>query len=146
MTPSMPIPTDNFYKFAALFGLAILISFMVLSIYLPEKFGEPAFKESLEFEILKSRDSLSTEETIRKNHLETKIKLFDSFARQIVYGSAIIGMFGGFLFLWGIIVWWWKVQPKQDELLNLQIEKTKREIQVLEKQLNPKRLEMFTDN
>jgi hypothetical protein len=49
---------------------------------------------------------------------------------------------GVFLLLWGWIFWWRRVQPKQDELLNLQIEKTKWEIAVLDKQLEkPERIE-----
>jgi hypothetical protein len=55
--------------------------------------------------------------------------------RQILMILAVCLIGGTFLILWGGISWWWKVQPKQDELLNLQIEKTKWEIAVLEKQL-----------
>jgi hypothetical protein len=138
MTPSMPVATDNIYKFAALFGLALLISVILVGTYVPDKYGEPAFNDALELKILQSKDNLSKEETIKKTLLEEKVRLFDGFARQIIYGAAVFMLIGAFLLVWGGIAWWWKVQPKQDELLNLQIEKMKREIQVLEKQLEKK--------
>jgi hypothetical protein len=61
MTPSMPIATDNIYKFAALFGLAILISVMLAVAYFPEKYGELVFNTYLELEILKNKTNLSNE-------------------------------------------------------------------------------------
>jgi hypothetical protein len=37
MTPTMPMTTDNIYKFATLLGLALLASVVFLCLYLPEK-------------------------------------------------------------------------------------------------------------
>jgi hypothetical protein len=138
MTPSMPIATDNIYKFAALFGVAILISVILAVSYLQEKNGELAFNNLLELEVLKSKDTLSKEETVKRNLLEEKDKALTRHMKLIVRIFSISLWIGIFFLLWGGINWWRKVQPKQDELLNLQIEKTKREIQVLDKQLeNP---------
>jgi hypothetical protein len=101
MTPSMPIATDNIYKFAAIFGLALLIAVALAITYLPDKYGELVFNDNVELEILKSNDDLSTEEIIKKNLLEGKMKLLDDHVTTIIKGSAFFTIIGSFLFLWG---------------------------------------------
>jgi hypothetical protein len=51
-----------------------------------------------------------------------------------IVGSSLMSVYG-------FVQWFKKFQPKQDESLNLQIEKMKNEIQVLEKQLEQKSTE-----
>ena len=74
MQPSIPIPTDNIYKFACLLGLAIFISAMLGSIYMVYKFDELTSKDLLELEALKAKDNLSLIESTQKVILEKKYK------------------------------------------------------------------------
>jgi hypothetical protein len=127
--------TDNIYKFAALLGLALLASVAFLITYLPDKYSESAFNNMLELRLLKSKDNPSKEETIRINALEEKDKGMAKYTMDLIWGSAIIAILGIFLFLWGVIGWLRRIQPKQDELLDLQIAKRKLEIIELENKL-----------
>src|SRR6266511_4160556 len=138
MEPSIHIPTDNIYKFASLFGIAIFISSMLGSVYFIVRFNELATKTVLDFEALKAKESLSTVESVQKTILEKTRNV--NRANSIIFPCLLGGSLGGsfFLSILGVLNWYRKVQPKQDELLNLQIEKMKREIQVLDKQLEKK--------
>lgn len=138
MTPTMPMTTDNIYKFATLLGLALLASVVFLCLYLPEKYGEIAFNDLVELQLLKSKDNPSKEETIKINALEKKDKALADNILSLLWGAAILAILGIFFFLWGGICWLRRVQPKQNELLDLQIVKTKLEIMELEKKLQEK--------
>ena len=138
MTPTMPMTTDNIYKFATLLGFALLATVVFLGIYMPEKYGQIAFNEHVELQVLKSKDNPSKEDIIKIEALEMKDRLMSNNVHVLLWGSSILAIVGLILFFWGVVCWLRRVQPKQDELLNLQIEKTKREIQVLDKQLEKK--------
>jgi hypothetical protein len=141
MEPSIPIPTDNAYKFAAFFGLAVLISSMVAIVYTYDKYFERGYTDFIELEVLKAKDILSADESVRKTALELKQKTDQANKRSLL--NFLMACMGGSiaLSLMGGVCWLGKVQPKQDELLNLQIEKMKCEIQVLDKQLERKKTE-----
>lgn len=138
MTPTMPMTTDNIYKFATLLGFALLASVVFLCLYLTEKYGEIAFNDLVELQLLKSKDNPSKEETIKINALEKKDKALADNILSLLWGAAILAILGIFFFLWGGICWLRRVQPKQNELLDLQIVKTKLEIMELEKNLQEK--------
>lgn len=87
---------------------------------------------------MKSKDNPSKEETIKINALEKKDKAMSDNILSLIWGAAILAILGIFFFLWGGICWLRRVQPKQNELLDLQIVKTKLEIMELEKKLQEK--------
>jgi hypothetical protein len=66
MTPSMAIATDNIYKFATLFGLALLISVFLIGAYILDKYGELAFNKQFEPRILQSKENLLVRKQSRK--------------------------------------------------------------------------------
>lgn len=55
MEPSIPIPTDNVYKFLCLFGLTVFISSMLGSVYLVGKFNDLGSKNILELAALREK-------------------------------------------------------------------------------------------
>jgi hypothetical protein len=135
MTPSIPIATDNIYKFLALFGLVMFISDLWALAYFVGKYNEIGYENYLELEVLKAKGTLSSEEKVKRFVLEEVAKIIKRDWR--ILGSLLIAcaIIGFFLSALGYYSWFKKVQPKQDELLNLQIEKMKYEIQVLNKEL-----------
>ena len=123
MIPSIPIAPDNVYKFAALFGLVVFISSMLAPVYVNTKYDELACDTFLQLEILKAKGNLSSDENIRKTVLEQKMYINKSdktvFMNILSTCAALNMLLAGF----GGVFWFAKVQPKQDELLNLQIQK-----------------------
>jgi hypothetical protein len=138
MEPSIPVPTDNIYKFIGLFGLVVFISSMLAVVYLTSKNNEVVFKGIEELRNLQMKEKLTLEESNRKYVLEGILQ--NNTTSTIIYLIILASflLFGFILSIFGIYYWFKKVQPKQDELLNLQIEKMRREIQVLDKQLEKK--------
>jgi hypothetical protein len=133
MEPTVPIATDNIYKFYALFGLVVLIFSGVVFVYAYTKHYEAAYKDFLTLETLRAtpESTLSAEDQVRKRILERKVKI-DLSNKNIYSGiSGAIGGIGILLMAVGFYHWQTKVQPKQDQLLDLQLEKLRREIEVL---------------
>jgi hypothetical protein len=139
MQPSIPVPTDNIYKFICLFGLAVLVGSMLGSVYYISNSNELFMKRDLELTALNAKENLSPVEIKQKAHLEQHveaIQLDRKISTRLFVACMLVSFFvaaGGFL------GWFIKVQPKQDELINLQIEKMRYEIQGLEKQLREKK-------
>ncbi len=131
MESTVPIATDNIYKFYALFGLSIFISSLLTLAYIHIHFNEIIPKEYIEVETLKVKADLSQEEKIRKDVLERKTNIDVSDKNTF---AKILGGFGGLgvlLMIFGFSRWQKRIQPRQDMLLDLQIEKIKREISAL---------------
>jgi hypothetical protein len=138
MIPNISGPTDNIYKFIALFGLALLISSILALVYTYDKYFDRGYSDLLELEVLKARTVLSSDDNIKMVTLQNKLntdqdnkETFKNYLMSCIGGSISIALLGCYF-------WLRKVQPKQDKLLDLQIEKMKREIQVIEKQLEKK--------
>jgi hypothetical protein len=141
MQPNIPLPTDNIYKFAALFGLVVFISTMLAMAYLTGKNNELVFKYFEESLSLEAQENPSIADIVKKVLLERNLDV--NVAALTIYWYIMwitSGIAASFSVCSGLY-WYKRVQPKQDELLNLQIEKMKREIQVLEKQLEKKETE-----
>ena len=75
MIPSVPLVTDSAYKFAALFGLIVMISSLVVQIYVFKIHYEFAASINDEFELLKLKSDLSPAESIRKHALEKMLEI-----------------------------------------------------------------------
>jgi hypothetical protein len=138
MLPSVLIATDNIYKFTALFGLVVMISSAFALLYLVKVNYEFGVENINEYELLKVKGNLSQAESIRKDALEQILRLRTFGTKAFAYSLDFLFVAGALICFFGFYGWHKKVQPKQDELLDLQIEKMKREIQVLEKQLEKK--------
>jgi hypothetical protein len=70
MELSIPIATDNISKFAALFGLVVMISAIFALVYLLKMNYEFAVENINGYELLKVKDNLSQGKSIRKDALE----------------------------------------------------------------------------
>jgi hypothetical protein len=131
MESPIPLPTDNIYKFYALFGLSLFIFCVGASIYNVYHSNETVFQSMIESAAI--TDTNSPEAVVKKQVLEKRYELavedrkgFD----KILTRFGIIGMlmmFGGFL-LWQFIT-----QPVQDEIAKLQRDKLRYEVEQLKK-------------
>lgn len=128
MEGKVPLPTDNIYKFYALFGLTLFITTIAAFLYLHKTTNELLFDAIVVSEELSSKETPSPTDLKRKEVLEKKIeiavadkKAFNT-ALEIIAAFSLVAMFIGFS-QWHIVI-----QPKQDRLLDLQIEKAEREL------------------
>lgn len=133
MDNKIPLPTDNIYKFYSLFGLFIFLHVCLLLLLPNNTYLERAFEAYEEVEILKSIQNPSPEQKVRIKILERKAEI-DPVNKK-VYMNIIgfgIGISIGLMF-YGFLRWHKKIQPKQDEFLQKQIDKVDLEIRLLKK-------------
>ncbi len=135
MQSKIPLPTDNIFKFYALFGLLLLIASLFFFTQLISSYNDKAFDRYIKLEVLNAIEKLTSEQKARKEILETQ-KEIDKFDKQLYLNGisvfialSILSMFFGFH------QWHTKIQPMQDKASELSIEKLKLEIKALNKQL-----------
>jgi hypothetical protein len=135
MAPSIPIPTDNIYKFICLFGLALIVSslFSFVSLY----------SSSLESKInydkliipLEAKEHRSAEEnkllTLYKNVIQLT-KKNEETADSAIGGAIAVGMLVSAL---GAVLWYNTIQKRDDKLGAAQLEKLEIEIAKLRHEL-----------
>jgi hypothetical protein len=128
MESKIPLPTDNIYKFYALFGLMLLITSIAAVIYIQQTTNAFLFEAYVEIEQLSSIEHPSPIEATKKELLQKRIdisiadKKFFTQALSILLGIALVVIVAGF---WQ---WHFEVQPKLDRLLDLQIQKAERDL------------------
>lgn len=123
------VPTDNLYKFAAIFGLTLI----VLSFYLMNQTYNSLTSKANELEVqdmihqIKTDvDSTSVDLKIEKiKHDKEVFQLMEKVDKypKAIYLNLLILMVGVIMSFWGFIQWYYKTQKKQDEIL--ENEKTK---------------------
>jgi uncharacterized membrane protein YidH (DUF202 family) len=116
-----------------LFGLFLLITSIITIVYANTYYNDLIAKHTIDAKVLSFKENLTKEEQLRKavsEQLSEMAKEGSNF-----YNKALSIIFSGSIFLMVYGFWKWKrvVQPKQDILLDLQIEKLKREIHALNK-------------
>lgn len=137
MTPSIPIPTDNIYKFACLFGLAIVISsiFAFVALYTASLDRKVKYSEALiPSETKAPRTSLEEQMLSMNKKLIEVTKSNESLAN---FAIAIVLTFGLSLSSYGAKRWYQKIQQRDDRLAALQIEKLEIEIAKLRSEIKP---------
>jgi len=130
MESRIPLPTDNIYKFYALFGLLLFVTAVAGVIVVNASTGETIHQLVKEYQEI-GDDAVSKEDNILAKIIETRLenqaknKKFFIQSLGVLLAVALILMFHGF------IQWHKIIQPKQDELLVLQIERLKLEVEQL---------------
>jgi len=126
MESRIPVPTDNIYKFYALFGLLLVISSLLGSVYVTQSANESVHAFAKEYFSIANPDlkePSGLEQFIAKRITTTvENRKFYQQGIGVFLGVGIMMMFYGFY------MWHMKVQPLQDRLMKLQIEKLEREL------------------
>ena len=134
MQSKVPLPTDNIYKFYALFGLFILFLCMLAFVTTYNVHTGVAFQVHEELQVLNKVEKPSRSQIVRKEVLERKEEINTenkkSYMTVISKGFTIAII----LITFGFIAWHYKVQPLQDELSKKHIEKLDLELSALRKQ------------
>lgn len=96
-----------------------------------------AFERYIPTETLRAKKSLSEDESRELFILEEKSKIA-KLNKELELWLYMFGFFffGGGFTTYGFYHWHTKIQPKQDRLMDLQIEKAEAEVKALNKQLH----------
>ena len=135
MTPSLPVATDNIYKFACLFGLALIVSsmFAFVSTYTTSldrkiKYSEAIIPLEAKVQRTKAEDDLLS---MNKKLIEVTKSNEDAAGIVIV----VILLVGISLSIAGAQMWYSTIQKRDDRLAALQQEKLELEIEKLRSEL-----------
>ncbi len=126
MQNKVPLPTDNVYKFFALFGLILLIFSLGATIYITKEANVQLIDIATQLDSTSSNNFSDETKSIIEEYRNVIISDRDGF-NDLLVGLAI---FGTLLGLFGFSIWMFKIQPQQDKLVAFQLEKYKYEIEV----------------
>lgn len=132
MIPSLPIATDNIYKFSCLFGLAIIIAsiFSFVSVYTSTLDRKVQLSETIIS--LQAKEELSKAEKDRLELNQKLIEITKTNEGAALNSIVVIFFIGLSLSGYGAIGWHTKIQKRDDLLATLQIEKLRAEIAKLD--------------
>lgn len=128
MDGKIPLPTDNIYKFYALFGILLFISSMAASLYLHKTTNELIFEIAVLVEELETKENPTRAEIKKREMAEKRVEIAVKDRKDINLALSLLFTFSGLLVTIGFWKWQTEVQPKQDRLLDLQIEKAEQEL------------------
>lgn len=128
MESRIPLPTDNIYKFYALFGLLLLIFGLSATIYTTKSTNEFMVAAVVDLEELKSIVAPTVRETARRQILQRQIEVAKSDKDFFGWACSGVGGIGFALMFFGFRKWHSGVQPTLDEITQLQLRKLRHEV------------------
>jgi hypothetical protein len=127
MDSKIPLPTDNVYKFYALFGLVLLVFGLASTLYLTKSTNEFMATAYVDLEDLKSQTVLTPRDAARKRLLERQVEVATKDKELLLSGAAVVAAIGTLAMCLGFARWQFKIQPVQDEVAELQLAKLRQE-------------------
>jgi hypothetical protein len=131
MSPTLSIPTDNIYKFACLFGLALIISsiFAFVSTYTASLDRKIKYLEAIiPLEANTERTKTENDFLAMNRKLIEVTKSNESIVENLI---AVVFVVGIMLSIYGAREWYHAIQRRDDKLVILQLEKLEIEIEKL---------------
>jgi hypothetical protein len=128
MVNHIPLPTDNIYKFYALFGLLLVIFGIGSIIYVSKSMNDLVFEIAVEYQTLKADPVRTASQEARFQILQKRFEMAQNDKTYAVGSlSAVIGI-GILMMLYGFQKWHTEVQPIQDEMVRLNLKKLQQEV------------------
>lgn len=134
MTPSLSVPTDNIYKFASLFGLALLIASILgfIAHYSTSLEAKSRYVQIISMHNSKEPKSQFDHDMITLN--EKLLQVAQKNQRTMSFYVGGVGGLGLAASLWGFWRWRYRVQTRDDAIADLQLRKLRAEVASLEAQ------------
>lgn len=130
MKSKIPLPTDNIYKFYALFGLLLLVTSALSITWVSTSTNEKAYHLIKEYESI-PKEQLNKDKKILSHYIEKSMQAYAENKKLFTKLLGYVGGIGFCLMLYGFFKWHTKIQPQQDEYFNLQLKKLRKEIEGL---------------
>ena len=128
MENRIPLPTDNIYKFYALFGLLLAIFCIGASIYLNKSTNDALFQIAVEYDTLEANPVRSRSQEARYQIIRKQIEIAKNNKQFYLIGLSILLASGIWMIWHGFRKWHTEIQPNQDEITRLSIKKLKQEV------------------
>lgn len=131
MESKIPVPTDNIFKFYALFSLLLLIFSLGAALYIQRSANELAIAVLPDLETLKQAKELSPRDEVRMHVLDRQLEVSASDKKLFLQGLgflmaiSVVGIWHGFR------RWHTVIQPLQDEHAKVQLELAKLQLEKL---------------
>jgi hypothetical protein len=132
MQPSLPVPIDNIYKFACLFGLALIVSaiFSFVASYSSSLDRKVRYSEVVIPLEAKAERTKAEEDLLAMNRKLIAVTKDNERSANVLIGL-VLGV-GILLSLYGAAKWHQVVQKRDDQLAELQLRKLSAEVARLE--------------
>lgn len=124
MESRVPVPTDNIYKFYALFGLLLFIFSAGASIYVTENSNKQIMEILKENVLLEQSIQANASLESYKMILDKRLEVIISNRKAFIWCLAAFVVLSVFLMIYGFKKWHTEVQPRLDKLLDLRINLT----------------------
>ncbi|KOY20541.1 hypothetical protein ACX06_20575 [Vibrio parahaemolyticus] len=130
MESRIPLPTDNIYKFYALFGLLLIIFASGALLYVNQSTNNLVYDFTVEYHKLSNipEQLRSLEEQARIQVIESKLNISQRNKDFFITCISVIVALGSLMVGYGFRTWHKVIQPMQDELTRLNIKKLKQEV------------------
>lgn len=128
MESSIPLPTDNIFKFYALFGLLLIIFGIGSMLYVNKSTNDLVFEFGVEYETLKADPVRSISQEARFQILQKKLEVAREDKNLFLISLGVVIGIGIFMMSYGFKKWHTEVQPIQDEMARLNLKKLRREM------------------
>lgn len=141
MESKIPLPTDNIYKFAALFSLFLFIFSFGAIIYATNSANAVIFEHWVEVETLQAQEKHTVEQASRLKALERKIEVAVEDKKTFNRFSAFIGALGFVGVILGFGYWHKRIQPLADQMAVTQLEMARLQLLLLSAEVKAKGLD-----
>jgi hypothetical protein len=131
MENQIPLPTDNIYKFYALFGLLLSIFSVGSVIYVVHTTNDLGYQMSVDLAAIKDVSKPTDANLVKEKFLQSRLIILAKDRQFYIYALGTILGLGILLMFYGFWKWHRDVQPVQDEILKLQLEKLRHEVKSL---------------
>jgi len=122
------LPTDNIYKFLAIFVLVLILFGGYVFKNTHNNFNDNLFKYVINLSELELIEKPNSHVELQIEALEKKIELLKANKTFYMAFSGMITGLGILIMFYGFTKWHFHLQPKLDELLDLQLEKARAEV------------------
>lgn len=122
MQDKISIPTDNIYKFYALFSLLLVVFSLSAVIYVNKFTNDIILKNVVEIETLKQETPPTRPQLVRQVALERQVEIATANKRFYVYALGVLLGLSSLGMYYGFSKWHKEVQPLNDEMARIQLE------------------------
>jgi len=122
MDSKIPVPTDNIFKFYALFSLLLFVFSLGSTLYVNRTTNEQFVSLIVDLEILKAEKAPSLPQQLHKAILERQLEVVKSDKKFFQWSLAALAMLGMCGMTYGFKKWHTEIQPVLDEAARVQLE------------------------
>lgn len=133
MESRIPLPTDNIFKFYALFGLLLFVFGVGASLYNTRSTNGFVASAVVEHAALAALPTPTAGEQKRKEILTRLLEIAGKDKNVFRWASSLIAAAGFWMSAYGFWIWHRRIQPVQDAISRLQLRKLEIELKQLER-------------